>query len=235
MTDRYVIFVFHHGRKFVSNGNGGLVYVNRKVEKFPEMDIDFINFDDLVKLYEGIGYPDYKAIYWFDNTASDIESRLHLLTGDSGICELCDHWIKNEEKDEFYVYFDHVVNGPEYVEEAGAGNAGTVNVECIELDDIYDNLTTSSSDDDYESTEGKPYKHPPSGYNDDSDDEESSGKEKRTKKKRSMTYKGKKVPLPKRKIKENKKDPLKRKDAPRKNRSNVVGKRPNVQPSVGPV
>ncbi|XP_020975908.1 uncharacterized protein LOC110270817 [Arachis ipaensis] len=158
MVDVFVVPVFHHGGNFVRESNGSLVYKNGKVEKFPEMDLDFVNFGDLIILFKGLGYQSYKTVYWYDPRSPDIESGLHILTGDAGINAMRENKMKNTETDEFYLYFDHPVDEPEIVEDAGK-QTNTPDDGEILVDD-----QSSSSDDGYESTEDEPYKPPPPGF-----------------------------------------------------------------------
>ncbi|MED6114259.1 hypothetical protein PIB30_078620, partial [Stylosanthes scabra] len=55
MATIYVVPVFNVGGYLVRNEAGDLVYAEGRVEKFEEMDIDHVNFGDLVKLYESLG------------------------------------------------------------------------------------------------------------------------------------------------------------------------------------
>ncbi|QHN87239.1 uncharacterized protein DS421_16g553330 [Arachis hypogaea] len=63
MDDHYVVPVFYHRGNFIRRGGSELVYVHGKVEKFLKMDIDFINFEDLITLFKGLGYQSYKTVY----------------------------------------------------------------------------------------------------------------------------------------------------------------------------
>ena len=58
--------------------------------------------------------------------------------------------MKNTETDEFYLYFDHPVDEPEIVEDAGKHSKSLDEGEVL-VDD-----QSSSSDDGYESTEDEP-------------------------------------------------------------------------------
>ena len=56
MVDIYAVPVFHHGGHFGRGPSGTLEYIGGKVEKFTKMDVDFVNFGDLVILFKGLGY-----------------------------------------------------------------------------------------------------------------------------------------------------------------------------------
>ncbi|QHO54799.1 uncharacterized protein [Arachis hypogaea] len=190
MVDVFVVPVFYHGGNFVRESNGSLIYKNRKVEKFPEMDLDFVNFGDLITLFKGLGYQSYKTVYWYDPRSPDIESGLHILTRDAGINAMRENKMKNTETDEFYLYFDHPVDEPEIVEDVGKQSNSPDDGEIL-VDD-----QSSSSDDGYESTEDEPYKPPPPGFESNSDDDHTSADEKGSKRQRVMKGK-KKVVSPK--------------------------------------
>ncbi|MED6218692.1 hypothetical protein PIB30_028778 [Stylosanthes scabra] len=68
MGDLFVVPVFHHGGKFIRNLLGELEYVDELVERFPEMDVDHVNFGDMEKLYEDLGYREYRD---WDHVAND--------------------------------------------------------------------------------------------------------------------------------------------------------------------
>nr|XP_029143766.1 uncharacterized protein LOC112701274 isoform X2 [Arachis hypogaea] len=173
-----VIPVFHHGGSFVRDNKGVLVYVNGEVKKFFPMDIDLICFFVLKKLFLDLGYHDYKAMFWYDPTATDLESGLHPVHGDKEIRDLQKNKMLNEDTDEFYIYFDHpIMEDIEFIDDDG------VSVEKVEVqeasaeDDGVDNdadIESLDSDDGYESTEDVLYKPPPSGYSfsDSSSEEE---------------------------------------------------------------
>ncbi|MED6213473.1 hypothetical protein PIB30_093786 [Stylosanthes scabra] len=81
MADVYVKPVFHVGGSYVKNDYGLLIYADGKVEKFAPMDIDFVNYGDLLKLLEEIGYKNVKNMKWYDFTEDDFERGLHTLKG----------------------------------------------------------------------------------------------------------------------------------------------------------
>ncbi|MED6140662.1 hypothetical protein PIB30_095436, partial [Stylosanthes scabra] len=187
MGDIFVVPIFHHGGQFFRNPLGKLEYVNEVVERFPDMDVDHVNFGDMEKL----------------------------MRGDAGIRELLDYLRLNLEL-EFHLYWDHVVNEAIVVEDDGgvqAGNEGGVNggnddanvggngaggaavPEPVNMDD-----TSSSSDDGYE----KAYKPPPSWTLDSDSDSESNGcdrkRQEQAKKKRKVIQQ-KRSPRPKKKLK----------------------------------
>ncbi|MED6211459.1 hypothetical protein PIB30_073820 [Stylosanthes scabra] len=91
MGDTFVVPIFHHGGSFVRNPLGELEYVNGLVERFEEMDLDFVNFGDMVKLFEDLRYTKYKAVYWLDKNAPELETGLNELEGDAGIREMLDY------------------------------------------------------------------------------------------------------------------------------------------------
>ncbi|XP_015952487.1 pollen-specific leucine-rich repeat extensin-like protein 1 [Arachis duranensis] len=162
MVDVFVVPVFHHGGSFVRTSDGTRIYQNGKVEKFPEMDLDFVNFGDLITLFKGLGYQSYNAVYWYDPTSADVESGLHILTGDAGINAMHENKMKNAQTNEFYLYFDHPVDEHEIVEDGGNKSKGK--------SPMLEEVQSSSSDDGYESMEDEPYKPPPPGFESESDD-----------------------------------------------------------------
>ncbi|XP_057720001.1 uncharacterized protein LOC130934451 [Arachis stenosperma] len=116
MVDIYAVPVFYHGGHFGRGPGDTLEYIGGKVEKFPEMNLDFVNFGDLVTLFKGLGYATYMAVYWYDPTSNDLESGLHILRGDAGINEMRENKLRNSNINEFYIYFDHAVDEPQIVE-----------------------------------------------------------------------------------------------------------------------
>ncbi|XP_072060263.1 uncharacterized protein [Arachis hypogaea] len=236
MVDVFVVPMFHHGGNFVRESNRSLVYKNGKVKKFPKMDLDFVDFGDLITLFKGLGYPSYKTVYWYDPRSPDIESGLHILIGDARINAMRENKMKNTETDKFYVYFDHPVDKPKIVEDARKQCNNPDEGEVLVDDE------SSSSDDGYESTEDEPYKPQPPGFESNNDDDDTSADEKGSKRQRVMKRK-KKVVSPKKtnakKIgtKRNRKTWKKmgqsngpNEEQTRKN----VGPDPNVQPNKGP-
>ncbi|MED6112681.1 hypothetical protein PIB30_063743 [Stylosanthes scabra] len=97
MGDTFVVPIFHHGGDFIQSLLGDLVYANGLVERFEEMDIDKVNFEDMKKLFEGLGYRNFMHVYWLDKNAPELETGLNLLEGDDGIRELIDHLRMNLE------------------------------------------------------------------------------------------------------------------------------------------
>ncbi|MED6185928.1 hypothetical protein PIB30_061899, partial [Stylosanthes scabra] len=90
MGERFVVPVFHHEGELVRYPNGELVYANRSVERFDdvELDIDRLNVRDLVTLLEDVGYRSHKAMHWLDTEAPELETGLNELVGDQGIRDL---------------------------------------------------------------------------------------------------------------------------------------------------
>ncbi|MED6172523.1 hypothetical protein PIB30_050830 [Stylosanthes scabra] len=84
MGDIFVVPIFQHGGSFVRNPLGELEYVNGLVERFEEMDLDYVNFGDMVKLFERLWYTKYKAVYWLVKNAPELETGLNELEGDAG-------------------------------------------------------------------------------------------------------------------------------------------------------
>ncbi|MED6224091.1 hypothetical protein PIB30_080426 [Stylosanthes scabra] len=163
MGDTFVVPIFHHGGSFVRNPLGELEYVNELVERFEEMDLDHVNFGNMVKLFEGLRYTKYKAVYWLDKNAPELETGLNEPEGDAGIRDMLDYLRTNLEF-EFHLYWEHVINEPVMAGEAlegensgvNAGRDGGASGQPINLDE-----TTSSSEDRYESVEDEAYKPPP--------------------------------------------------------------------------
>ncbi|MED6189968.1 hypothetical protein PIB30_101180 [Stylosanthes scabra] len=50
-----------------------------------------MNFGDMVKLFEDLRYTKYKAVYWLDKNAPELETGLNELEGDAGIREMLDY------------------------------------------------------------------------------------------------------------------------------------------------
>ncbi|XP_072057427.1 uncharacterized protein [Arachis hypogaea] len=105
MVDVFGVPVFHHGGNFSRRASGELVYVNGQVEKFPPMDLDFVNFGDLVTMFKGLGYQSYKEAYWYDPKGKDMEPGLHVLKGDAGINQMRQAKLRNKDTEEFYIFF----------------------------------------------------------------------------------------------------------------------------------
>ncbi|XP_025624031.1 uncharacterized protein [Arachis hypogaea] len=199
MDDIYVVPVFHHGDRFGRGPSETLEYIGEKVEIFSKMDLDFVNFGDLVTLFKGLGYALYMAVYWHDLTSSDIESGLHILRGDAGINEMRENKLRNSTTDEFYIYFDHPVDEPQIVEEDAVVETGMKEFDDHIDDNIMRELQSSPSteDDVYDSGEDELYKPPPIVSKTVSDEDYSSCDEKNDGMKRKRNMKGKEKVLPK--------------------------------------
>ncbi|MED6225124.1 hypothetical protein PIB30_090686 [Stylosanthes scabra] len=77
------------------------------------MGIDFVNYSDLVKLLESIGYSKFKCMKWYDIVEDDLERVLHKLKWDKQINEMCDQVMRNIGLvDEFHIYVEHEVDIP---------------------------------------------------------------------------------------------------------------------------
>ncbi|RYR68309.1 hypothetical protein Ahy_A03g014805 [Arachis hypogaea] len=164
------------------------------------MDLDFVNFGDLVTLFKGLGYASYRAVYWFDPTSSDLKAGLHILRGDAGINELRENKMKNSTTDEFYIYFDHPVDEPQIVEEGAAAEAGVEEFDDpIDVDSIMRKLQSSPSEeaDGQESEEDEMYKPPATDSETVSDEDCSSVDEKDERMRKKRSLKGKDKVLPK--------------------------------------
>ncbi|MED6193916.1 hypothetical protein PIB30_023581 [Stylosanthes scabra] len=75
------------------------------------MDVDFVNYGDMVKLLESIGYPKFKRLKWYDFTEDHLGLGLYLLAGDDDINHMCDHLLRHIDlSDEFYIYVEHEVD-----------------------------------------------------------------------------------------------------------------------------
>ncbi|MED6107483.1 hypothetical protein PIB30_014581 [Stylosanthes scabra] len=113
MATIYVVPVFNVGGNLVRNEAGVIVYEGGKVEKLEEIDIDHVNFGDLEKLLETLGFMSYKKMYWLDSTAFDFETGLNLLDGDDSICDMCQYIMGNiGASNEFHIYVQHSVDVP---------------------------------------------------------------------------------------------------------------------------
>ncbi|XP_020963561.1 uncharacterized protein LOC110265115 [Arachis ipaensis] len=100
MSEYFAVPVFHHEGKFVRDSGGYMSYVDGKVKRFPPMDLDYVNFFDLVVLFKELGYVEYKEMYWYDILASDMEAGLHPIKGDHEINEMRENKLKNRNIDE---------------------------------------------------------------------------------------------------------------------------------------
>ncbi|MED6154763.1 hypothetical protein PIB30_115849, partial [Stylosanthes scabra] len=77
------------------------------------MDVDFVNYGDLVKLLESIGYLRFKSLKWYDLAEDHLGMGLHPLKGDADINHMCDHLLRNLEfSSEFHIYVEHEVDVP---------------------------------------------------------------------------------------------------------------------------
>ena len=56
------VLVFHQGSCFERDSNRVLVYPNKKIDKFPEMNVDLVSLFDFVRLFKGLGYYDYNSM-----------------------------------------------------------------------------------------------------------------------------------------------------------------------------
>ncbi|MED6135512.1 hypothetical protein PIB30_047269, partial [Stylosanthes scabra] len=81
----FVVPIFHHRGELVRNPLGELQYANGLVERFEEMDVDHLNFGDMVKLFEFLSYTKYRRVFWEDKNAPEFETGLNRLRGDDGI------------------------------------------------------------------------------------------------------------------------------------------------------
>ncbi|MED6116410.1 hypothetical protein PIB30_100131 [Stylosanthes scabra] len=101
------------GRELCEERLWVVIYANGKVEKFDPIDIDFVNYGDLLKLLEEMGYKNIKKMKWYDFTDDDFERGLHTLNGDADINGMCDHIMRNFRlSDEFHIYVEHVMDVP---------------------------------------------------------------------------------------------------------------------------
>ncbi|XP_025611182.1 uncharacterized protein [Arachis hypogaea] len=203
MVDIYAVPVFYHGGHFGKGPGGTLEYIGGKVEKFPEMDLDFVNFGDLVTLFKGLGYATYRAVYWYDPTSNDLESGLHILRGDAGINEMRENKLRNSNINEFYIYFDHAVDEPQIVEEEAAAEQGPEEFDdAVDVDSIMRELQSSPSTagDGNGSGDDDLYEPPPNGTETGSDDDSSSCDEENDLMKKRSTVKGKEKVMPRRRV-----------------------------------
>ncbi|MED6135666.1 hypothetical protein PIB30_048825 [Stylosanthes scabra] len=135
------------------------------------MDIDFVNYEDLVKLLEGIGYNKFKCMKWYDFAKDSLERGLHPLKGDAHINEMWEHILKNLEfVDEFHIYVKHEVNIPIPTN----ASEEEPNVETVVVDeDTFDSSSSSFSDNGgYESADNELYKPSPQVFAMDTESED---------------------------------------------------------------
>ncbi|MED6132988.1 hypothetical protein PIB30_024065 [Stylosanthes scabra] len=119
----FVVPIFHHRGELVRNPLGELQYANGLVERFEEMDIDHLNFGDMVKLFEWLGYKKYMRVFWEDKNAPKFEIGLNRLRGDVDIRELIDY-LRMNRVSEFHLYWDHVIEEPIFADDADGVNDG---------------------------------------------------------------------------------------------------------------
>ncbi|MED6187523.1 hypothetical protein PIB30_077231, partial [Stylosanthes scabra] len=109
--DVFLVPVFYHGGRLEVMANGQRCYAGGEVEKFPPMDVDFVNKEDLLVLVRELGYLEHMQLFWHDPTEINFEDGLHVLESDMDINNMCDCCLNNNLK-EFHIYVDHVVNVP---------------------------------------------------------------------------------------------------------------------------
>ncbi|MED6159410.1 hypothetical protein PIB30_042106 [Stylosanthes scabra] len=122
------------------------------------MDVDHLNFGDMVKLLNIIEFRKFKRMYWRDLNVATLEAGLHRLMGDAGIRMLCNNVRSRIAiSNEFHIYMEHSVDQAHLAKDPPPPNVETVNLDG--------DISSSSSDDGvYESAEGEAYKPPPPGY-----------------------------------------------------------------------
>ncbi|MED6118565.1 hypothetical protein PIB30_003780 [Stylosanthes scabra] len=110
----FVVPVIHHGGRFLRAANGELSYTDGIVKKYKEIDIDFLNKEDLL-----------------------FEAGLHLLRGDMDVNNMCEFTLNHNLK-EFYIYIEHVVSVlilPEVNGAVGADVVPSTNLSSSSSDD----------------------------------------------------------------------------------------------------
>ncbi|MED6111287.1 hypothetical protein PIB30_051141, partial [Stylosanthes scabra] len=109
METVFAVPVFHVGGSLVRNADGMLVYEGGSVEKFDRMDLDLVNFLDLVKLLEDeLGYKTEKKLHWLDVADDNLESGLYRLLGDKEINAMRENVLRNFGlSEEFHIYVEH--------------------------------------------------------------------------------------------------------------------------------
>ncbi|MED6165946.1 hypothetical protein PIB30_104463 [Stylosanthes scabra] len=183
MGDIFVVPIFHHGGQFFRNPLGELEYVNKVVERFPDMDVDHVNFGDMEKLFFSLGYREYRDVFWLDKNAPEFETGLNRMRGDASIP------IVVEDDGVVQAGNEGGVNGGNDDANVGGNGAGGAAVpKPVNVDD-----TSSSSDDGYESAEDEAYKPPPSWTLDSDSDSESNGCDRKRSPRPKKKLKGKKV------------------------------------------
>ncbi|MED6165225.1 hypothetical protein PIB30_097552, partial [Stylosanthes scabra] len=174
MATIYVVPVFNVGGYLVRNEAGDLVYAEGRVEKFEEMDIDHVNFGDLVKLYESLGFVSHQKMHWLDKNAVDFEAGLYKLDGDNGIHDMCHNLMVNiGASNEFHIYVEHSIDVPIPAPAPDPAPAPPPAQAHASAPASNIDLQDTSGDDGYESAEDEVYKPPPYGYEGDSDSDES--------------------------------------------------------------
>ncbi|QHO33737.1 uncharacterized protein DS421_9g260850 [Arachis hypogaea] len=164
MTE-WVIPAFQHEESFVKDNKDELLYINGNVKKFPPLDLDLVNYFDLKKIFEELGYHAYKKMYWYDPTTPSYEAGLHPIYGDKKIREMCDKKREDKETDELCLFFDHPIMEDVAFEDSDDTDEHS-EAEVLSDEPISDNDSYNS----YESTEDEAYKLPPPEFEDDTDD-----------------------------------------------------------------
>ncbi|MED6176683.1 hypothetical protein PIB30_090587, partial [Stylosanthes scabra] len=120
------------------------------------MDIDFVNYGDLVKLLESIGFNKFKKLKWYDFVEDVLERGLHPLNGDVHINEMCEHLMRNIGLvNEFHVYVEHEVDVP-----IPAEVEREPEVEEVVVEKVLSSSSSSTDDGGYESADDELYKPP---------------------------------------------------------------------------
>lgn len=181
----YITFYFHMCGTLVSN-RGVLKYIDGKVETMPPVDVDLVNYFDLVALFKKFGYHDFKNMFWMHLNSGNLDTGLRLIVGDQHITETREAAMcKGQEKNniEMHLYFEHPILD---VLEDNLGNS-------MHRDLVLESLSAS---DDYDSAEDSLYR--PNPLSETDDDSESVVEELPKKQKYGLKGKGKnkrKVPI----------------------------------------
>ncbi|MED6175583.1 hypothetical protein PIB30_079779 [Stylosanthes scabra] len=147
----YMVPVFHHAGTFVTLSNGSVIYLDGKIKKYDLMDIDFMNWKDLVELGKQIGYVKFNRMFWHEPNVIEFDHGLHEITSDRDINEMCDFTMM-QNLTEIHIYLDHPADVP-------------IVPEVVVI-------VPSSSSDSYERVEDEACKPPlPGCKSDDSEDE----------------------------------------------------------------
>lgn len=182
-----ITFYYHTQGKFVRDENRKLFYVGGTVNSVPPMDIDFVNYFDLVELFKSLGYHDLTAMYWMHPNYPCLNSGLNKLSCDNDINLMCEAAIKSMKSNEcsVHLYIEHPVlglNDVEIVEDIEiVEDLGTNSVEDVPIvEDLVDDVASEDVEDlgtksvlgDVETSEDSTYI--PTQYNesDDTDLEE---------------------------------------------------------------